>query len=556
MRSPFLIGSLQPAWWLSTILLGLAMGCGGEEQTAAAAAGVGAGDGTGAGAEPGGSGGDPLGGAAGMGPGAGGGQSDLPRSCAETDCGVGQCDDVSGSVTCVCPAGFVDNGFTCVDVDECRTGFACGAEASCVNINGGAYCDCDDGFRPTEDTSCGDLDECAAHPCHEDAVCTNLRGSFACHCGAAAPYGDGLFCLAHDPCDGDPCGPHGTCVPTPSGHVCQCAPGEAGRESCAPVCSVIELADAELEDALRLALGKPTGDITAKDVAELEILDASHRPIADLSGLECLPSLRRLRLAYTALDADSVLSIIGQLNRLTHLDLSCTNIVDLDFLAQHPTLTALEVNHPADLCPPSQLVNVSGVTTARALTHLTLQGHGLTSLAGFENLKRLVALSVSQNQIHDLTPLLGIPGLQNLYVASNALTDLDVVGELTELRALDVSDNPLTNWSGLSALGRLEVLHLDSLGLEALPELGTATHLRLLSFSLNHISSLEPLAAIPSLNWVFAASNSITTVEPLVGTSFRGTLVMTSNPLDCALERPHQAALIAQGVSFFGTMCL
>jgi hypothetical protein len=45
-------------------------------------------------------------------------------------------------------------------------------------------------------------------------------------------------------------------------------------------------------------------------------------------------------------------------------------------------------------------------------------------------------------------------------------------------------------------------------------------------------------------------------VEPLVGTGFRGTLAMSSNPLDCSTEKVHQDALIAQGATFVGMMCL
>lgn len=126
---------------------------------------------------------------------------------------------------------------------------------------------------------------------------------------------------------------------------------------------------------------------------------------------------------------------------------------------------------------------------------------------------------------------------------------------LTELRALDVSNNPLSDLSGLSSLSRLEQLHLDSLDSRSCP---TSKRRRICARC--HFAESNRLARTPRPNpqsdLGFSASNTITTVAPLVGTSFRGTLVMTSNPLDCALEAPHQAALVAQGATSVGTMCL
>jgi len=60
---------------------------------------------------------------------------------------------------------------------------------------------------------------------------------------------------------------------------------------------VVHFKDPALEAAVREALGKETGDITAKEMAGLSELDASDRGIQDLSGLEYATNLRVLHLS-------------------------------------------------------------------------------------------------------------------------------------------------------------------------------------------------------------------------------------------------------------------
>ncbi|MCL0101336.1 leucine-rich repeat domain-containing protein [Peptococcaceae bacterium] len=81
---------------------------------------------------------------------------------------------------------------------------------------------------------------------------------------------------------------------------------------------VVTFLDANLEAAVRDALGKPTGDITKKDMAKLTNLEAYRRGITNLSGLE-----------YAV--------------NLTSLDLSENQITDITPLAGLTNLTWLEL---------------------------------------------------------------------------------------------------------------------------------------------------------------------------------------------------------------------
>lgn len=551
--SPSLRGSLIGGFVLALALPLVHTGCGDDRSPTFP--NQGAGGSTGGRTGSGGLGGENGGGAAGSGSGGengGTGGSALPTSCEGVECRLGTCDDSSGVATCECIAGFEYNGaLACVDIDECFSGQdMCGPRSSCVNTNGSFYCNCDAGQSPTPSGGCADIDECASNPCAGGATCTNQPDGFTCACSAGLA-GNGLFCQT-DECAGNPCGAGNTCVNVPGGHVCQCASGSSGETSCTANCATVTLADPELEAAVREAIDKPTDTISAADVANLTQINGTGRSISNLAGLECIPSLETLLLSGTNVDG-ATLNVVRKLNRLRHLDLSCTPVENLGFVANHPTLERLDVNH-GFLCD-SNLDSIAGVTSALALKQLSLQGHGITSLAGFENLKHLQTLALAENDISDVSPLLSIPGLQQLYLADNQLTDLDDIRQLTLLRHLDVSSNPGLDLTGLDSLTLLESLNLDNLGLTALPDLSALTHLRTITFSLNQVTSLAPLAGLTKLHWIFGATNMVESVEPLVGTNFRGTLALPGNLLDCSTEKPHLDALIAQGVTFVGTMC-
>uniref|UniRef100_A0A8C1RK86 Nidogen 1a n=1 Tax=Cyprinus carpio TaxID=7962 RepID=A0A8C1RK86_CYPCA len=125
--------------------------------------------------------------------------------CRETPqiCGPNAvCNNQPGTFRCECQEGFqfASDGQTCVEVqrpvDPCRIGtHDCDVpeRARCSYTGGSSYiCTCLPGFMG-DGRSCQDIDECQVNQCHENAVCFNTPGSFTCQCNPGF-YGDGFHC--------------------------------------------------------------------------------------------------------------------------------------------------------------------------------------------------------------------------------------------------------------------------------------------------------------------------------------------------------------------------
>lgn len=136
-------------------------------------------------------------------------------------------DDAPFYMCSTCPAGSIsEDGFTCIDIDECLTIRPCDVNVHCENLSPGFKCDaCPLGFKGhldrgffmeaiVDDTferqKCDDIDECfeGIARCGNLAICRNSIGSYECNCPFGyvksnftndcimipGTCGDGVFC--------------------------------------------------------------------------------------------------------------------------------------------------------------------------------------------------------------------------------------------------------------------------------------------------------------------------------------------------------------------------
>ncbi|XP_066473183.1 nidogen-1 [Tiliqua scincoides] len=113
------------------------------------------------------------------------------------------CNNQPGTFRCECLEGyqFAADGQTCVAtehaINHCVTGtHTCDIpqRARCIYSGGSSYiCACLAGFLG-DGRSCIDIDECQQNRCHPNAICYNSPGSFSCQCNAGY-RGDGFQCV-------------------------------------------------------------------------------------------------------------------------------------------------------------------------------------------------------------------------------------------------------------------------------------------------------------------------------------------------------------------------
>ncbi|MDV4343621.1 tandem-95 repeat protein [Methanoculleus sp. YWC-01] len=310
------------------------------------------------------------------------------------------------------------------------------------------------------------------------------------------------------------------------------------------VSEVVTFNDPGLEAAVREALGKPVGDITAEDMAGLDTLNADWRGISDLSGLEYATNLQGLNLRYNFQISDlgplagltnlqtlfldhnqiSDLSPLTGLTSLQHLGLGVNQISDLSPLAGLTNLRDLDLagNQISDLGPLADLTN---------LQHLYLSGNQISDLGPLAGLMNLQTLDLYTNQISDLGPLTGLANLQDLSLHNNQISDLSPLTGLTNLQDLSLHNNQISDLSPLTGLTNLQTLFLYNNQISNLSPLAGMTNLQMLFLESNQISDLGPLADLTNLQTLDLDHNQISDLGPLAGLTNLGSLDLGYNQI-------------------------
>jgi internalin A len=190
----------------------------------------------------------------------------------------------------------------------------------------------------------------------------------------------------------------------------------AAQTACA---GEIRFADPALEAAVREELDRPTGELSAADLAQILVLDAGSRDIEKLDGIECLASA-------------------------THVDLSNNRIADLAPLAALDTLLVLELRN-------NRIESIEPIACLEQLESLHLAENAIADLSPVAGLAALQRLDVRANRIDDVRSVAGLSALEDLMIESNQVRDLAPFIGLAKLRDTNFSDNQITDLTPLVA---------------------------------------------------------------------------------------------------------
>eukprot|EP00079_Xenopus_tropicalis_P038980 XP_017952751.1 PREDICTED: uromodulin-like [Xenopus tropicalis] len=132
------------------------------------------------------------------------------------------CEVYLGRLQCTCKDGFIGDGFSCSDVDECAYSWLNNCTYGyCVNTIGSYDCLCPVGYTKGTGRTCVDINECSSpdlNKCHPLAVCVNYEGTYKCQCPPGV-IGNGFYCEI-DQCARNVCGSSMECSMTGSSYSC------------------------------------------------------------------------------------------------------------------------------------------------------------------------------------------------------------------------------------------------------------------------------------------------------------------------------------------------
>ena len=190
---------------------------------------------------------------------------------------------------------------------------------------------------------------------------------------------------------------------------------------------LIQTQKREMERAIREELGLPSETpITQLVMSQLIELEAGHKQIADLTGLEYAIHLKELFLIVNQIR--DITPLAGLIN-LEVLYLSNNPISDLSPL---PIITQLQYLNLATI----HIRDLSLLSSLTQLKHLGLAHCGITDITPLANLTNLVFLDLADNQISDISPLANLTRLKELRIDRNQIVDFSPLQglSLTELR--------------------------------------------------------------------------------------------------------------------------
>ena len=207
-----------------------------------------------------------------------------------------------------------------------------------------------------------------------------------------------------------------------------------------PPADIVTFKDANLEKAIRDALGIPTELLKKEDLeqlTELKYYGKEGARISDLTGIEHCINLTKLEIPYNRI---TDINPLVNLTNLTWLFLDDSQIEDISGLSN---LTKLETLFLHSLSP--KISNISFVSNMTDLTDLRLVSNQISDISPLNNLTNLTTLALSRNQIRDISVISKLTSIKELWLHGNEIIDVSAVGNLPNLTTLELQNNRISD---------------------------------------------------------------------------------------------------------------
>jgi len=205
---------------------------------------------------------------------------------------------------------------------------------------------------------------------------------------------------------------------------------------------IVEFTDKLLENAVRNAMQKPTGDITLKEAQAVTSLNLSNSSfddmtsknggIRDISALKHFTGLRELDISFNQI---SNLTPISSLSSLETLVFSGTWVEDISPLKDLPNIKCLIFCWMRGANgTPGGIENLDALSGLKNLEMLDAKNSGIKDVKALADLPKLWEVQLNENVITDVSPLAKIKNIKALFLSGNPNAEYgllkDIYGQL------------------------------------------------------------------------------------------------------------------------------
>ncbi len=188
------------------------------------------------------------------------------------------------------------------------------------------------------------------------------------------------------------------------------------------------------------------------------------------------------------------------------------------------------------------------------IKELNLSGRGIHDLTGLEYCRDMKILTINDAQVVDFSAISAMRGLYWLYLENDNIADISFLAQTRTLRILDLAGNHISDLTPIAGCPQLWKLFLTNNNVHLLVPLPTgrefflagneitslepllgSTYLRVLDIDGNDVSDISVLAKFPWLRNLVLSNNQITDLQPLVdnpGVGKEDVIDVSGNPLD------------------------
>ncbi len=235
---------------------------------------------------------------------------------------------------------------------------------------------------------------------------------------------------------------------------------------------------------------------------KLEILSLEDCSIEHINSPSAFTFLKKLNLSDNPIDQSALKSLI-QIQNLTELNLSMTEIVDTHILNALTKLTKLDLSFNVNL------TEVRGFKENESLKHLILQFSKIDSLEKIEVNENIQSMNINSGRLSLISGLGRYTNLRNLDLSGGKIRKIEGLNHLIKLKRLSLSANQIDKIEGVSELLNLKTLDLSMNKINKIEGLECLINLEELSLMDNQISSIENLNNLHNLNCLLLDQNKI-----------------------------------------------